>query len=546
MSRSAIAPVITQANINDATALLPKPTLVGRVALEGIDVAFALADYIPDLPNPFFDRIIAMVEPAYRVIEALTGDAGAILTHADQLHDLAESVRTQASAVDAAGGRLGSWEGIAAEACRATFGAAGECVLATADAIDAVAAAHLALGAMVANARLELIDLTRDLMYSLGREVYKALSMVGLALRAGAITVVASTVSGAAGGLVDGLGDFLSSRNPMDVVNGAVDGAQDGLQEGLRQALDIFIAAAGAILAPALRRIDEFINDAIEPMVSLIGDMTGYANLMDRAASLLTRGSDPGNQSDAPDSGEGLDAQGTSPQLARDADLISLNAALVDGPLPEGYTRATDKQLAALGLTPDMLTDDNGFIAEVFIDADGNPVVAFGGTTVGPGGAKPDVIEDAIGGGTMSPQTEQTLAIADAIANSPRGDDVVYTGHSLGGRLASIASLASGNAAVTYNAAGVSDATVQYIANANGTTPEALLSNAEAGQVRAYQTGGDQLTFAQESIPFSSEYIHDGVGAPIEIGEGGHVTQDVEESFEDEYGVNVPDPEDSR
>ncbi|SDD55950.1 hypothetical protein [Auraticoccus monumenti] len=551
----AAVPVVTQADIAAATALLtPESQGFGEALLDGIEGAYDVLESLPDLPGVFLTAIVDRIVPGESVIEALTGDAGAIRAHADQLRRVAERVRAQATTVDDATGGLGGWEGLAAEACRATLSTSAECVLAAAASIDAVAAAHLDLGGRVAVARAEVIELVREMVGRMGREALSAIATAGLAIVGGVLTIAGAAAGGAVDGFIDGVGDAFSGGGVGAIWDGTAEGFQRGLDEGLRRAMEMWLAAVGAIVSGYLRDIDDFVDDAIEPMTELIGTMTGLANRMDRASSLLTTGTDPGDAADAPSQGQGLDAQGTTPQTGLDADLIGINGVVGSDDEIPGYPRATDEELAALGLdgmgfVDGRLTDDNGVVVEVFMGPDG-PVVAFGGTTVGPGGAGPDVVEDAVGAGTLSPQTEQALAVAEAINASPGGDDVVYTGHSLGGRLASIASLASGNAAITYNAAGVSDATVDYIARANGTTSEALLQQASDGQVRAYRTGDDILTRAQEGIP-GSQHVHDAVGAPIEYGDGtlqsdgigGHQLDNVEESYEEDYGVQVPDAE---
>lgn len=551
--------VVSQSDVAAATALLtPQSQGFVDAVLDGIESGYDVFESLPELPGVFLTAIVDRIVPGESVIEALTGDAGAIRAHADQLTALADQVRAQAPTVEDAAGQLGGWEGLAAEACRATLGSSAECVLAAAASIDAVAAAHLELGGRVALARAEVIELVRELVGRLGREALSAITSVGLAIVGGALTIAGSAAGGAVGGFIDGVGDAFSGGGVGAIWDGTAEGFQRGLDEGLRRAMELWLAVVGAIISGYLRDIDDFVTDAVEPMTALIGSMTGLANRMDRASSLLTTGTDPGDAADGPTQGQGLDAQGTTPQTGLDADLIGVNAVVGSDDEIPGYPRATDEQLAALGLDAmgfqdGVLTDSNGVVVEVFMGPDG-PVVAFGGTTVGPGGAGPDVVEDAVGAGTLSPQTEQALAVAEAINSSPGGDDVVYTGHSLGGRLASIASLASGNAAVTYNAAGVSDATVDYIAPANGTTSEALLQQASDGQVRAYRTGDDLLTRAQEGIP-GSQHVHDAVGAPIEDGDdtlqsdgvSGHQLDNVEESYEQEYGVSVPDvPDDQR
>lgn len=122
----------------------------------------------------------------------------------------------------------------------------------------------------------------------------------------------------------------------------------------------------------------------------------------------------------------------------------------------------------------------------MFTTPEGGYVVTFGGTgagaaTLDPCGTPKDIVEDVIGAATVSPQTLQVLALSEAIESSGNGDAVIYSGHSLGGRLAAIAALNSGQPAVTYDAAGVSQATINYIAERNGQEPAALAQQANTG-----------------------------------------------------------------
>src|SRR5690606_27504360 len=76
--------------------------------------------------------------------------------------------------------------------------------------------------------------------------------------------------------------------------------------------------------------------------------------------------------------------------------------------------------------------------------------------------------------------------------------NVAYTGHSLGGGLASVAALATGGPGVTFNAAGLSDQTLE----ARGFNPNAVREDAaDSGQLRRYIVNGDPLNGAQQDIP---------------------------------------------
>jgi len=74
---------------------------------------------------------------------------------------------------------------------------------------------------------------------------------------------------------------------------------------------------------------------------------------------------------------------------------------------------------------------------------------------------------------------------------------VVFTGHSLGGGLASAAALATDSSGVTFNAAGLSDQTLETL----GFNPNEVREHAaDEGQVRRYVVNGDPLTFAQQDL----------------------------------------------
>jgi hypothetical protein len=305
-------------------------------------------------------------------------------------------------------------------------------------------------------------------------------------------------------------------------VSGGSAGAEDAARMSpalFEQAFRNFVNWALGRVQAALNHLADFVKACIDPMVAVLGNIAGAGVRAERAASLLLGKGDPGTHANAPAPGSyGSTGQGTDPR-ASDGDLIALNQAIYNpnATLPDGYTRLTPAQIDALGLTG-KLGNDNGFIAEVFQKKDGTYVVAFGGTTVGPGGAMPDVIEDGVGATTMSPQTQQVLDITDAIQRSGNGDNVLYTGHSLGGRLAAIAAIDTGNAAVTYDSAGVSQSTIDYVAAKNGVDPSTLVNNANDGQIRRYYAGDDALTFAQERWPVSAAGAPDALGTPIEVG----------------------------
>lgn len=167
---------------------------------------------------------------------------------------------------------------------------------------------------------------------------------------------------------------------------------------------------------------------------------------------------------------------------------------------PPGYRVADSDDLAKLGLSQqDLSSAQSSFRARVYArenDGQTQYVVSFRGTTDG-SDWKANLQQ---GLGLSSDQYVHALTIGKAIARNP-DVDVTITGHSLGGGLASAAGLASGRDATTFNAAGLSDATIEKaeaIRAANGDTPVPKIAAFYVrGEVlSAIQDGGDRVVGA--------------------------------------------------
>lgn len=163
--------------------------------------------------------------------------------------------------------------------------------------------------------------------------------------------------------------------------------------------------------------------------------------------------------------------------------------------LPAGLTQA-DFENGQFG---------NDMRAALYTDGSGHYVLAFAGT---------DSVSDALtdvyqGVGLSTHQYEHGRRLAGRLHDA-YGDDLVMTGHSLGGGVASYAALSTGNAAVTFNAAGLSDANMENVGLhwKNGRTEVA-----RSGQIRAYHVDSDVLTNVQES----ADDIPDAVGTRITL-----------------------------
>jgi Protein of unknown function (DUF2974) len=158
---------------------------------------------------------------------------------------------------------------------------------------------------------------------------------------------------------------------------------------------------------------------------------------------------------------------------------------------PAGYRVATQSDLARLGIRQNELESTSGFRARVYVtNAQGNAsyVVAFRGTTSS-GDWQANFRQ---GVGLQSDHYQKALKIAVAVGKHP-DVPVMMTGHSLGGGLASAAAIASGRDASTFNAAGLSSAT---IANANKTRTDAGIGRAT--EVQAFYVRGEVLSAIQD------------------------------------------------
>lgn len=178
---------------------------------------------------------------------------------------------------------------------------------------------------------------------------------------------------------------------------------------------------------------------------------------------------------------------------------------------------------------PDNATiDENGIIhgpdgleAAIYVNEYGDIVVVFAGT-----GDAADVKTDVQHGrGVVTGQHEFAMDLAVSLEERYPGR-VIFTGHSLGGGLASTASLATGAPAITFNAAGVNEATREEATRRRNSleermngeldyqekTTEEYVQEANAGNVRHYYVEGE-IVDALNGLPLTP----DAIGAPIEI-----------------------------
>lgn len=174
--------------------------------------------------------------------------------------------------------------------------------------------------------------------------------------------------------------------------------------------------------------------------------------------------------------------------------LMSEETYTGSGQDPKGFTSVKDEELLALGLDPAKFTDPStGLRADLYKnDITGEYTLAFAGTD----GKGEGFITDLKNGVSelfdpRAKQFGQAVDLARAVQEK-LGDKLTdLTGHSLGGGLAAAASALTGIRATTFNALGVSPATIEYL----GGTWDPAKQNAN---ITNYRVAGDPLTEAQE------------------------------------------------
>ncbi|MFC3717019.1 XVIPCD domain-containing protein [Luteimonas soli] len=162
--------------------------------------------------------------------------------------------------------------------------------------------------------------------------------------------------------------------------------------------------------------------------------------------------------------------------------------------LPASWARMDEDDVRAAGLDPALMHDaKSGFDASFYKDAQGHVVLAFTGTDEG----RDWKHNFGQGLGLKDDQYDRALTLGRK-AREAFGEDIIFTGHSLGGGLAAAAGMANDVPVVTFNAAGVHDKTLER----HGFDADVLKREAEQGLIRSYRVDNEILTHLQEdSIP---------------------------------------------
>ena len=187
-------------------------------------------------------------------------------------------------------------------------------------------------------------------------------------------------------------------------------------------------------------------------------------------------------------------------EAGRDADYARLAQAAYEtgDPIPDGWRKVDADELKKLGIDPSELDTANGMQATIYQNADGKYVLAFRGTEPSRQPAL-DIANDIAGGTITSPQVLEAINLSTKLAKAVGRENVDFTGHSLGGELASAGALATGGKAVTFNAAGLS-ATSEALARGNCLNNFGFNAQApmDGSNVKAYCYAYDPLNGAQD------------------------------------------------
>ncbi|WP_445497100.1 phospholipase [Photorhabdus sp. SF281] len=163
------------------------------------------------------------------------------------------------------------------------------------------------------------------------------------------------------------------------------------------------------------------------------------------------------------------------------------------------YVRLSDDELLKAGIEPENLRNETtGFQAGIYRNGDLH-IVAFAGTN-----DLKDILTNLRQGfGFDEAQYHQAVDLART-AKMAFGENMLFTGHSLGGGLAATAALSVGKPAVIFNSAGVSDSMMKNL----GLSPQEGRNIAENGLIRHYVVEYDLLDSLQQKLPVSQPIGH--------------------------------------
>ncbi|HEX8659183.1 MAG TPA: type VI secretion system tube protein TssD [Hymenobacter sp.] len=173
-------------------------------------------------------------------------------------------------------------------------------------------------------------------------------------------------------------------------------------------------------------------------------------------------------------------------------------------PEPEGWHMLNPSELKEkYGLDQAALLDPkSGFKAALYLSSFERPpklIIAYAGTE-----DKKDIIADLQQGtGLKNEQYNRAMKLADAVLDKVDKDEIETTGHSLGGGLASAATVVTGVKGYTFNAAGLHANTVKR--PPYGVSRTAMQE--QGALIDAYRSTSDPLNNIQNGLNFPKGYI---------------------------------------
>ncbi len=264
----------------------------------------------------------------------------------------------------------------------------------------------------------------------------------------------------------------------------------------------------------------------------IVPALAAAAGTLREAATRLSRNSDEqekasvvGGKSEDRGKGKGkkttVNPEGyTEPRgkkYGHDRDMLDLALAAYyrkevghEDALPAGWHEVSSAELNKLGINPAYFGKaGDSFNATLYRSVDGQYALSFEGTD--PKDSR-DWAVDAAGGILTSHQVVAAMNAATVVkeklaAQGIGADRLTTTGHSLGGELAAVASMATGCKGVTFNAAGVSGVS-QLLAKGRKAMSSPTNANALNGfeNVTAYSATADPLSNAQDKSIFPNAY----------------------------------------
>jgi len=193
-----------------------------------------------------------------------------------------------------------------------------------------------------------------------------------------------------------------------------------------------------------------------------------------------------------------IDPEGMKPSPLEAAALSNhVYGGVSDDELIGGW-KVSERKIAGVTLTD----EKTGFKSQLYEREKEDGTIEYAYVTAGTDDLK-DMENDVTQLIGVSKQFDQSIENADLISKDLGDSELTFTGHSLGGGLASANALATGRDALTFNASGLSQATIEEYE---------LSQNYSTQQIHAFVVRGEGLDWIQSSLNINPAY-----GTRIEV-----------------------------